>query len=118
MYIKNGISYSDPGHYLIKGNAIGFKLAGSNPQEYPLDLTDAHISNGYFKFNKDLFSIKVIPGWKYADYKNHIIKWRYSNDDQIAIILNKDDSESDLMEYNRMMDWRSFAAKLALMISQ
>jgi hypothetical protein len=39
---------------------------------------------------------------------------RYSNDDQIAIILNKDESEKDKISYNRMQMWRRFADDLAI----
>ena len=49
----------------------------------------------------------------YAEWKTKIIKWRYSNDDQIAILINKDDSEEDIIKYNRMQEWREYAAKLA-----
>ena len=49
----------------------------------------------------------------YGDWKTIIIKWRYSNDDQIAIMLNKDESEEDLERYNRMQSWREWASTLS-----
>ena len=42
-----------------------------------------------------------------------LIKIRYSNDDQIAILLNKDSSEEDLLKYNKMQEWRDWASILA-----
>lgn len=53
------------------------------------------------------------PKRTYADWKTTIIKWRYSNDDQIAIMLNKDESEEDLERYNKMQEWREWASTLS-----
>lgn len=49
----------------------------------------------------------------YADIKVALIKMRYSNDDQMALMLNKDDSEEGLMYYNKMQEWREFASNIA-----
>lgn len=50
----------------------------------------------------------------YADIKTAIIKLKYSNDDQIALMLNyQDDSEKYYEAYNEMQDWRNKASELA-----
>jgi hypothetical protein len=64
-------------------------------------------------YNNGTLAQSVNNKWKYSDYKKDIIKKRYSNDDQIAIILNKDDSEEDQMRYQKMMEWREFASFFA-----
>ena len=49
----------------------------------------------------------------YVGIKTKIIKMKYSNDDQIAIILNKDNSAEDLELYNKMQNWRDWAGEFA-----
>ena len=49
----------------------------------------------------------------YGDIKTAIIKMRYSNDDQMALILNKESSEEDALLYSKMQEWREFAAEVA-----
>ena len=44
----------------------------------------------------------------YAYIKTFIIKLHYSNDDQLAIILNDDE-----VAYNKMQSWREYATKIA-----
>ena len=50
--------------------------------------------------------------YDYGQWKANIIKKRYSNDDQIAIMLNRGDEESNMI-YNKMMQWREYASVLA-----
>jgi hypothetical protein len=78
-----------------------------------LSLDDIYIEGSFVYFNNKKFIQYVDPKWTYSDYKRSIITSRYSNDDQIAIILNKEDSDLDLIKYNRMMKWREFASVLA-----
>ena len=42
-----------------------------------------------------------------------MIKLRYSNDDQLALMLNKDNSEEDKMYYDKMQEWREFSGHIA-----
>lgn len=104
MYIDKNIVYAEPGKYLVHKNRIAFQIPVSDEiAEHQLNFDDMHIKNNLVYYNNDLFVFSLHINWKYADYKREIIKIRYSNDDQIAIILNKDDSEEDLLRYTRMM---------------
>ena len=104
MYIDKNIAYAEPGKYLTYKNQVAFQLpATGGIIEHVLQLDDMFIKNNIAYYNKGLCAQKINPKWKYADYKREIIKKRYSNDDQIAIMLNKDDSEEDLLRYTRMM---------------
>jgi hypothetical protein len=38
---------------------------------------------------------------------------RYSNDDQMALILNNGKSEQDTLLYNKMQEWREWAGVIA-----
>lgn len=114
MYVDKETVYSDAYKYLICDNKIGFEFKiQENIIEKSINIDDLYISGNYARYNDGLFIQRVNPKWLYGDYKRDIIKKRYSNDDQIAIILNKDDSIKDQIKYNKMMEWRSFASDLA-----
>ncbi len=50
----------------------------------------------------------------YADIKTRIIKLHYSNDDQIALMLNyQSDPDRYKEKYDIMQDWRSYASEIA-----
>lgn len=57
-----------------------------------------HIDNSWYDFR----------GKSYAHIKTFIIKLHYSNDDQIAIMLNDDDAKMA-----EMQEWRNYAASVA-----
>lgn len=119
MYIDKNIVYSDAGKYLVYNNQVGFQFSGENEvEEYDLILDDIHIRGNMAYYNNDLLAQHIIKNGDYGDYKRDIIKKRYSNDDQIAIILNKDDSEEDAIRYERMMEWRVFASEFAKRIHE
>lgn len=66
------------------------------------------------------YSIKDVPKVKfyfsksdYATVKTEMVKKRYSNDDQIAIMLNVQLSEEDKMYYDKMQEWREFSGYIA-----
>lgn len=114
MYTDKNMIYAEPGKYLRYKNQVAFQFpATGGVSEYILNIDDMTIKNNIALYNNGLCAQHINPNYKYADYKRDIIKKRYSNDDQIAIILNKEDSEEDLLRYNRMMEWRKFASTLA-----
>lgn len=114
MYTDKNITYSDAGKYLVYKNQIGFQFPSSEKiMEYDINLDDLYIKGNTAYYNRGTLAQNIIKNGSYGNYKSAIIKKRYSNDDQIAIILNKDDSDEDLMRYDRMMQWREFAAELS-----
>ena len=114
MYTIQDTVYADAGKYLKCGNKVAFQMkASENIEELDLNLDDIQIVNNYAYFNNGLFTQEVNPRWTYGDYKSRIIKKKYSNDDQIAIMLNKYDSEDDQMYYQKMQEWREFASLFA-----
>lgn len=54
----------------------------------------------------------------YSSIKEQIIKSRYSNDEQLAIMLNKDSSPEGSFYYNRMQEWRGFATEIAKIVDE
>jgi hypothetical protein len=75
------------------------------------------LSDMFIKNNKIVYSNGLLMEIKscntYADWKSKIVNKQFTNDDQIAIILNKDDSEEDLLLYNKMQEWRKWAGIVA-----
>lgn len=89
-YDKNGILLKEP--YLLEMKDFR-----------EIDESDIELCKNIKPFNAS-----------YADIKTTIIKLKYSNDDQIALILNyQDDPEKYYEAYNEMQNWRDKASKLA-----
>lgn len=130
MFIDRNITYSDAGSILVvkkSGKVMQVGYSCTIPENDDVKITEEIIN-----LNKiDALPSKILQYWSnggipiiqlnypertYAEWKSAIIKWRYSNDDQIAILLNKDDSSEDTERFNRMQQWREWAAKLAKII--
>lgn len=120
MFTKGNILYSEPYKYLkVKDRSIFglmFNLDSYSEEDFeeididrPLQI---EISKGRVYWQNNLFFIKPTL-WTYAGVKTSIIKSRYSDDDQMALILNKDNSEEDTMLYTKMQEWREFASEVA-----
>lgn len=119
MYKVKDTVYSEPGYMLVKPGFRGYSRKGELK-----DFTEEKLNTETFSIQGNIIYIGSViigqydPKKTYGDYKTSIIKGRYSNDDQIAIMLNKDNSEEDLEKYNRMQAWREWAAKLARLITE
>lgn len=114
MFEYKGKMVSDAGFY-IKGKTIsGFSVPKNNEpkEEIKLDLNTLKISKGFISCN-NIIIMRFHPDWTYADYKTAWVKARYTNDDQIAIMLNKDNSNEDLEMYNKMQDWRNWCSEIS-----
>ena len=112
MYSEKGIVYSDGGKYLKKKgrNVFGFAVPGIEEDFEELDVTldDIRWRDGLIVFTDDHLAVNPPSSMKRDDIIRKIIKTRYSNDDQIATILNGRDEEME-----RMQGWRNFAKSVA-----
>lgn len=114
MFTDKNITYSEPGCYLKYKNQIAFQFPKADGiEEYNISIKDLYVMGNTAYYNSGTLAQRINKNWSYADYKKDIIKKRYSNDDQIALLLNKDDSEEDMIRYEKMMRWREFAARLS-----
>lgn len=113
MYEYNNNIYAEAGSILQGTKAIGMSLPNTLAPftERPIDLTNLTIDGKYLYF--DIFKWKHNGIHTYAEAKRFVVGKRYSNDDQIAIILNKDDSEEDALAYAKMQEWREWASLVA-----
>jgi hypothetical protein len=117
MFVKGEKIFADKGCYLKHKQLpiIGLTIKG-NPDDYeeirisePLDVVVD--GNKVLIYNR---KFAILPdSMSYSDIKKKVIKSRYSLDDQLAIILNKDSSEEDAIYFQKMQEWREFASEVA-----
>ena len=113
MFIKSNMIYSEAGYILKCDNKKAFQMPYDSSKTYieiPIDITNTKIESGMI--NMDGVVFRNNEKYDYGQWKANIIKKRYSNDDQIAIMLNRGDEESNMI-YNKMMQWREYASVLA-----
>lgn len=122
MFIKGNTVYADAYKYLRHKdqNIIALSIKGSADDHEELEMSvplDIEVENDMIFWNARMFA--NIPESLTKDaIKTSIIKSRYSNDDQLAILLNKDEDEKGAMYYRKMQEWREFASDIAKMVSQ
>lgn len=118
MYKIGNKVYSNPGYYLKGKNKIGYQFVGdeSDFTEEVVKIDDVVRVGSIIKFNNGLSRLYVNPNITYGELKSKFIKMRYDYDDQIAIILNKDKSDEDMLKFTRMQEWREWCATLAHVI--
>ena len=110
MYSKGDMTYADAGKLLVGDNVIAYQVPGdgSGFTEEVINIDDMRVEDGYLVYSGGRLREPYRPHETYASLKTRLVKRRYSNDDQIAIMLN-DDAEA--ME--KMQEWRAWSARLA-----
>lgn len=117
MFTKGNTVYADAYKYLKhkERNIIALSVKGSadDYEELPMnDPLDIEVDNVVVFWNNRMFA-NIPESFAKDAVKTSIIKSRYSNDDQLAILLNKDEDEKKRMYYQKMQEWREFAAFVA-----
>ena len=115
MYQIKDVIYADAGFILKYKNKIAYNFRDvdiKDVSEIAIDLNDMFIKNNKIVYSNGLL-MEIKSCNTYADWKSKIVNKQFTNDDQIAIILNKDDSEEDLLLYNKMQEWRKWAGIVA-----
>lgn len=114
MYqIKNKV-YSDAGKILKYKNKYAYNFRDvdiNDVSEIDICLNDMILKNNIAIYSGGLIRELIVND--YGLLKSKIISRQFTNDDQLAIILNKDDSEEDLLLFNKMQEWRIWAGVLA-----
>lgn len=123
MYTKNDRIYADAGYYLVCGTSIGRNLLDDglgDVSEVKIKLDDMKIiqtpdskmavcSDGKINFS-------VPSELTYDSIKKSIINGTFSSDEQVNIILNKDNDEEAKKSYERLLDMIDFAEKVSKLI--
>lgn len=109
MYTIGNTVFSEPGYVLRGKNMIGYQLSGveSDFTEELVKIDDMILQGDLIKFHNGLMRLRVDQRTSYSDLKAEFVKKRYTYDDQIALLLNKDLSDEDLDKYNKMQEWRT-----------
>jgi hypothetical protein len=116
MYKIGNWVFADAGHHLKRGSSIAYFFENNKEtiEEIQTTIDDMHRVSDIILWSNNKMAQPIIPNGVYGDYKKAIIQKKYSNDDQIAIILNKDSGEeADLLAYNKMQEWREWASIVA-----
>lgn len=114
MYqIKNKI-YADAGCVLKYKNKVAFSFEDVDIKdvlETKINLENIQKVGNFVIYQcgiKDYISCS-----EYGDWKAKWVNKMFSNNDQIAIMLNKDESDEDLFLFNKMQEWRKWASVVA-----
>lgn len=113
MYTKDKITYSDAGYILRDGVNLGYSLENTSESltELEIDLSEMEIRGITAVCPSSGASWNTIG--TYSEIKSSIINSRYSNDDELAILLNREESEEKEVEYQRLQSWRLWARNVA-----
>lgn len=114
MYTIKNKTYADAGYVLKYKNKVAFSFEDVDEKdvlETKLNLENMQKIGKFVAYSDGLK--EYISCTDYKDWKKQWVNKQFTNDDQIAIILNKDDSEEDLLLFNKMQEWREWSGVVA-----
>lgn len=115
MYkIRNKV-YPEAGHILVGESRRGYVFQGEFEEftEQPITIDDMKVEGNFLLYSNGLILERNYPNLTYEEQKARIVKRLFSNDDQIAIMLNKGRSEQDDLVFEKMQEYRDWAGTLA-----
>lgn len=115
MYkIRNKV-YPEAGYVLVGKSRIGYVFQGEIEEftEQPINIDDMKVEGNFLLYSNGMILEINYPNLTYEEQKARIVKRLFSNDDQIAIMLNKGHSEQDDLIFEKMQEYRDWAGMLA-----
>jgi hypothetical protein len=115
MYkIKNKV-YAEAGCILSGESRRGYVFQGEVEEftEQPITIDDMKVEGKFLLYSNGTILERNYPNLTYEEQKARIVKRLFSNDDQIAIMLNKGRSEQDDLVFEKMQEYRDWAGTLA-----
>lgn len=115
MYkIRNKV-YTDAGYLLVGHQKIGYIFEGelNEFEQVRITLDDMRIDGDLLIYSNGMIKERYDKKATYESLKSKYVKYLFSNDDQIAIMLNKDRSKEDAELFDKMQEWRDWCGKLA-----
>ena len=115
MYkIRNKV-YPEAGHILVGESRRGYVFQGEFEEftEQPITIDDMKVEGNFLLYSNGLILERNYPNLTYEEQKARIVRRLFSNDDQIAIMLNKGRSEQDDLVFEKMQEYRDWAGTLA-----
>lgn len=115
MYKVRDKVYADAGKILIGQSRRGYVFKGelSEFSEEDIIIDDMRIEGKFLIYSNGMIRELYDPDATYEQLKAKYVKRHYSNDDQIAIMLNHGRTEDDNMVFDKMQEWREWCGTLA-----
>lgn len=115
MYKVRDKVYADAGKILIGQNKRGYVFQGelSEFSEEDIIIDDMRIEGKFLIYSNGRIRELYDASATYESLKAKYVKRHFSNDDQIAIMLNHGRSEDDNMAFDKMQEWREWCGVLA-----
>ena len=115
MYKVRNKVHADAGHILIGENKRGYSFLGELNEfsEKAIRLDDMKVDGQFLVYSDGLIRELYDANATYEQLKAKYVKRLFSNDDQIAIMLNKDKSAADAELFDKMQEWRDWCGVLA-----
>lgn len=115
MYKVRNKVFAEAGSILIGKNKRGYSFLGevSDFSEKAIRLDDMKVDGQFLVYSDGLIRELYDPSATYEQLKAKYVKRLFSNDDQIAIMLNKDRSAADAELFDKMQEWRDWCGVLA-----
>jgi hypothetical protein len=115
MYKVRNKVYADAGKILIGKSQRGYRFLGevADFSEKAISLDDMKVEGQFIVYSDGLIRELYDPAATYEQLKAKYVKRLFSNDDQIAIMLNKDKSAADAELFDKMQEWRDWCGMLA-----
>ena len=118
MYKVREKVYADAGEILVGANKMGYVFDGEL-EEFSAEILlidDMRIEGSFLIYSNGRIRELYDANATYEQLKAKYVKRLFSNDDQIAIILNKGRSEEDDILFSKMQEWRDWCGELAKMV--
>lgn len=115
MYKIRDKVYPEAGCILVGESKRGYVFQDGIEEftEQPIILDDMKVEENFLLYSNGSILERNYPDLTYEEHKARIVKRLFSNDDQIAIILNKGRSEQDDLVFEKMQEYRDWAGTLA-----
>lgn len=115
MYKVRNKIYAEAGYLLRGSSKIGYYFLDAQEDftEEAIRIDDMTIQGSMVVYNNGKLRERYSANTTYEEYKARFVKKLFSNDDQIAIMLNKGNSAEDDMLYDKMQQWRDWCGALA-----
>lgn len=115
MYKVRNKVYAEAGSLLIGKNKRGYVFIGevSDFSEEAIRIDDMKVEGNFLIYSNGKIREIYNPNQTYEQLKAKYIKRLFSNDDQIAIMLNKERSAEDAELYDKMQEYRDWCGVLA-----
>lgn len=115
MYKVRNKVYAEAGSLLIGKNKRGYVFIGevSDFSEEAIRIDDMKVEGNFLTYSNGKIREIYKPNQTYEQLKAKYIKRLFSNDDQIAIMLNKERSAEDAELYDKMQEYRDWCGLLA-----